>query len=427
LNLLHRVNVLVIAVAATGMIMVAATLLAQTSHASNPGGWTYPCDVSQSGTGYTIGPDLEVDTQGNLHLIWMTGTLASKDSFYAMSTDSGGTWPTTHLIDTEDDSSNASRAVDTDGTVHLAWWDLVGVEANSWLYYVSGVGTTWDAPYALATGDDINEPVIVVANGIIHIVFSYKPTDNFDLYYKRRYVTDTNANWSLTTLISDTGSSSLHANMATDPDGNLHLAWHDQHGSLDDIVYYISGTVGPASTEWSSAIVVSNGITEATAPGIGVGSDNIVHIAFGKKISNYEQYVYYVNFPVDSPPDPVSATLVPGSQVDVSRLVPYYPSPSIALVGTTQVHLIWNGAMSGDLSDRVYYATSDDQGENWSEPVPISPGSVPWAQGFATIASDANLFHVAWQQQESLADHDIYYSRRFPVAWILPFALKTYP
>jgi hypothetical protein len=134
-----------------------------------------------------------------------------------------------------------------------------------------------------------------------------------------------------------------------------------------------------------------------------------------------------VNFPAGSPPDPVSATLLPGSQVDVSRLVPYYPSPSIALIGTTQVHLVWNGAMSGDLSDRVYYSMSDDQGEHWSEPVPISSGSAPWAQGFAAIASDANLLHVAWQRQESTSDHDIDYSRHFPVARVLPLAFKSYP
>jgi hypothetical protein len=424
----RRVNVLMIVVLATGVILTGATMLAQISHAAGSGGWTGPRNLSQSGSGSSIGPDLGVDMQGAVHATWMTGTSPTKDLCYARSTDGGNTWPTCHVIDTGYDSSNGSLAVEADGTAHVAWWDRVGTE--SWLYYSSGTGTAWASPAALQTGGDISEPATAVANGIVHIVFSYKPGPfGSDLYYKRKYVTDTV--WSFTTIISDTGYSSLHPSLDTDPAGDLHLAWHDEVRFPDEtglgIIYYMSGTVGPVSTEWSPAITVSNGITEATAPDVRVGSDYTVHLAFGERISDTEQYVYYVSFPAASPPDPVSATLVPGSQVDVSRLVPYYPSPSIALIGSTQVHLVWNGAASGDMSDRVYYAMSDDQGDHWSDPVAIARGTPSLGQGLATIASDGRVLHLAWQQSKSAAAYDIHYSRHFPFVRILPLGFKNYP
>lgn len=424
----RRVISLMIAILATCVIMVAATLLAQASHASESGRWTTPRDVSQSGNTYSIAPDLVVDTQEDVHLIWMTGTTssASKDLYYAKSTDSGSTWSAKHHINTVDDSSDGSLAVGSDGTAHITWWEKEGTVFK--LYYASGVGAAWGPPtQILQTGGDIWEPRIAVANGIVHIVFSYKPDQpgqhDWDLYYTRKDTT-----WSLPpTIVTDTASDfSRHARIVADPDGNLHLTWHDEDGGLDDIVYYISGTVSPISTIWSRTIKVSNGITEATAPNIAVGSDKTVHIAFGSKIRRDVQYVYYVNFPMGSPPDPISATLVPGSEVDVSQFIPYYPSPSLALRGDTEVHLVWNGAMSGDISDRVYYAISADQGASWSEPIPLS-GDDAWADGFGAIAVDATKVHVAWQQKVSINDHDIYYTRHFPVARFVPLGFKNYP
>jgi len=245
-----------------------------------------------------------------------------------------------------------------------------------------------------------------------------------DVFYSR---SEAGGAWSPATTTVETRASSLNARVAAEPAGDLHVVWEENTSPHQ--IYYISGTVGTTGTLWSMPITVSLGLTQtATTPDIVVGSDDTVHVVFGANVSGqqYVQDIYYASFPVTDA-GIVSATLIPGSRVKVSQLLPTYSSPAVALLGSDQVHVVWNGWKAGDYSDadRIYYAVSEDGGLSWSEPVPVSPRD-GWPDGFPSLAADETFVHVVWQEKVSGMDQDIYYTRRFPVRIPFPLGLKVY-
>ncbi|MGB3905219.1 MAG: hypothetical protein WBB22_09870, partial [Anaerolineae bacterium] len=268
-------------------------------------------------------------------------------------------------------------------------------------------------------------PSVAVAGDNIHVIWTHWLLQAApDIYYSRMPLGGDE--WLTATVIADTGPVSQYARMAVDKNGNLHVVWQENISPTNGILY-VSGTVGISQTTWSSPITVSTGLSvDATSPDIFVGADYMVNTVFGVDVAGQPdtQDVYYARFPV-SDTENISPTSIPGSRVLVHRQLPTFASPSLALSGPDEVHVVWNGVKGTDLWERIYYAMSDDSGASWSQPMAISPDD-DWADGFATIATDGTLVHVAWQQKGLGDDNDIYYSHSLPIFTLFPFVVKDY-
>lgn len=414
----------------TCMVMLAATRLAQAGALPSSGRWTYPREVSHSEGLSSKGPRLALNSMGNPHLIWTENTAGSVGLHYAKSDDLGSVWSYLDPKTTDLVPYDGAMALSAGGTLHACWCEANAPFGLFWLYCTKRSQVGWGTRAKVTdsdTGRDIRQPSIAVTNNLIHLVWSQQPVTGtgstaWDLHYSR---SNNGLNWLPPSKFADTEKASQSAAMASDRHDNLHVVWQESGTPWE--IMYISGTVGIDSTVWSSPITVSVNVdATATDPDIAVGSDDTVHIVFGKRVSDEVQYVYYANFPIDDP-SAVSPIMIPGSLVDVSQLLPKYPSPSIAVTGTGELHVAWNGKMGGDYYDRIYYAMSEDYGASWSDPVAISSNDA-WPDGFATIATDGTLVHVGWQQQEEpLFDQDIYYARDFPVVLMSPLIFKNYP
>ena len=273
----------------------------------------------------------------------------------------------------------------------------------------------------------IDGPDVELTGVWVHAIWSESNpqpggVSKFDVYYSR---SEGGSDWTLPGLAADSKQSSLRARVDSDGNGDLHVVWEENSSPRE--ILYISGTVGMTETVWSLPITLSTGLTEnATAPDIIVGSDDQVHVVFSVDVENQEhvQDVYYAGFEVGDTGS-ISPTLIPGSRVDISQLLPTFASPAVTLFGTDQVHVAWNGLMNADYSDRIYYVVSEDGGLTWSEPVPASPRD-SWPDGFASLAVDDEFVYLVWQEKVSGVDQDIYYTRRFPVRITLPLGLQAY-
>ena len=84
-------------------------------------------------------PSLAVDNNGTVHVAWNDATSHDDsgddyDIFYKKKSHNGN-WATTEIVSTESKSDSywSSLAVDSNGTVHISWWDDEG--GGHWVTY----------------------------------------------------------------------------------------------------------------------------------------------------------------------------------------------------------------------------------------------------------------------------------------------------
>jgi hypothetical protein len=360
---------------------------------------------------------------GALHVIWMQPAGVTFTVYHAGSDDQGSNWTySVPLTPTGDDRGQAAMDVDQYGFAHTVWIEHPG---GFQLWYALLSAESWEEQAMITETSPVTymvAPDVAVTPDSVHTVWSESAGSQLDVFYSRSQ----GGAWSPATTTVATHDTSLNPRVAADPAGNLHIVWEEN--AEPPQIYYISGTVGTEETVWSMPITVSEGLhVTATTPAVVVGSDYMVHVVFGADVENQQdvQDVYYANFPVNDP-GAVSATLIPGSRVKVTGLLPGSASPALALFGDDHVHVAWNGRMGEDYADRIYYAVSVDRGVNWSDPEPASPRDIySWPDGLPSLAADDKFVYLVWQEMVS-ATSQIKCTRRFPIRLSLPLGLKEY-
>ncbi len=420
--MLRRVLFITVFVVAICVLMLSATALAQTGSLTEQVGWMLPKEVSQSGDDASRGPALAVDGSGRLHFLWMDDSTGQAEPYYVRSDDGGSSWTVREVIATSHPSYQGALAVGSDGSAHACWWEESRPQYE--LLYARRYALGWGVQETVViTDSDIQEPTIVDAGDLVHIVWSDKLSSHFDLFYS--WKVESGSTWADPDFVTDTLFSSLRARMTADGDGNLHLVW--QENADPNEIMYISGTVEAGHTTWSVPVTVSEKIDpNATSPQLAVGENGIVHVVFAVDVPGQQdtQDVYYAVFPISDTGE-ISPTLIPGSRVEISQQLPNYASPSVALGEPNDVHVAWNGLLAGDVWDRIYCAVSHDGGTSWSEPLAISENDAH-SDDFPIVATDGTLVHMVWQQQELLQDNDIYYAHTLPLVWHLALGFKEY-
>jgi hypothetical protein len=144
-------------------------------------------------SGYSYSPDMAVDSSGNVHVVWYDNTPGNYEIYYRMSTDKGSTWMTTQRLTRNSGASEfPAIAVDSYGSVHVAWYDNTpGANVGDIFYKKSTDGgltwmtskrLTWD-PY----GDSEMPAVALDSSGNVHVVWYDDTPGNYEIYY-RKYV-----------------------------------------------------------------------------------------------------------------------------------------------------------------------------------------------------------------------------------------------
>jgi hypothetical protein len=422
---LRRTYVLILAVLCSSLVMLVATVVAHAGGPTDVYGWVPQAELSHSGDDASKGPHLAVH-EGRIHVMWADDSHGQLDPYYVRSLDVGNTWSQPERISTGLPSYDSILSVANDGAVHACWWDDVGGTPRKWsVKCARRSGSGWSLqPTVVTTTSDIKGPALAVADGYMHVAWSNKePAQAYDLWYSSKETLG--GTWSEPEIILDTGPGSLYAKMVADGDGNLHLVW--QEDKVYDEVMYISGTVESGHATWHAPITLSQTITPgATSPDIAVGVDGTVHTVFAVDVPGltHWQDLYYLSFPLSNT-EGISPTVIPDTRVFISQQLPNYASPSLFLQQPSTVHVTWNGKKDEDLWDRIYYARSDNGGEDWSVAVPVSRDDA-WADGFPDVVATEETVHVVFQQETPPADNDVYYSRKLPFVSQLMLAMKDY-
>jgi hypothetical protein len=130
-------------------------------------------------------PDLAVDPDGNLHLVWFDEDPSPYDIYYKKSTDSGASWTSAkRLTFALGWSGYPSLASDASGRLHLVW-----EETDGELYYRQSTnsGGTWTAIQRLTwtSGASWEPELIADPSENLHLVWSDDTSSNWEIYYKK--------------------------------------------------------------------------------------------------------------------------------------------------------------------------------------------------------------------------------------------------
>lgn len=110
-------------------------------------------------------PAVDVDDQGNLHVIWSKLSPVSQSTkglFYSKSTDNGATWSDAVQIV---QSNIFETKIITSGSSLVVFWQFAGADSiSTWYQFSLDGGGTWKHPEELADTKDPSGPLVVSGN-----------------------------------------------------------------------------------------------------------------------------------------------------------------------------------------------------------------------------------------------------------------------
>ncbi|MCE7743054.1 MAG: hypothetical protein GOP50_11450 [Candidatus Heimdallarchaeota archaeon] len=268
--------------------------------------WTETELISTGSIDISGDPSIAVDDQGNVYIAWedesddFLSSDVDKDIFFRKWDKSTDIWSTTVLVSTENTASSASNNpsldVDSEGNIHIAWWDstdFLGTDADEDIFYkrwnVSlGSWTSTEVLSSESTGDSIYPSIVVDTQGDAHLTWS-EFSDNYlgsgldgDVVY--RSWRKENESWLAAELVTAGSSAdSSYPNLATDNGQLIDIVWYEQTSDLSsgidmDIFYKQFNTV---TKTWITTELVSTESTEDSAyPTVDVDGFGNFHVAW---------------------------------------------------------------------------------------------------------------------------------------------------
>ncbi|MHA2308351.1 MAG: hypothetical protein ACXABJ_03655 [Candidatus Heimdallarchaeaceae archaeon] len=234
-------------------------------------GWTLTEVVSQESLGFASNPSADVDKKGNVHVTWNDGTdyLGSgtdNDIFYKYWNVVSQSWTVAEVISPESDfdSTYPDLQVDSVGNLHVVWRDIsdyLWAEAGYDIFYKSfkqGTGWTNSEIVSTETNDDSHNPYLAVNDlGQIFVAWTDE-TDlgpngiDTDIFFKVR--DPVLEGWHGFQILTKTSTSDSYApRLELDRYGNLHMVWFDGTDLLssdaDYDLFYSSFGALPVSPE----------------------------------------------------------------------------------------------------------------------------------------------------------------------------------
>ncbi|MBD3255114.1 MAG: hypothetical protein GF383_08465 [Candidatus Lokiarchaeota archaeon] len=290
-------------------------------------------------------PDIVVDSDNNLHVVWQDSTKGSwgggdgdKEIMYANYSASG--WSNATVISDDETGWNTLSsydpviAVDASNNLHVVWEETTNGDwgSDTEIMYVNYTASGWsdatvisDDETAWNTGESIDPDIGVDSNNDLHVVWVDETEGPWGGVYpdwEIMYANYTSSGWSNATVISDgfadiwgwNNDTSVHPDIVVDSDNNLHVVWEDDTegpwggGSSDSEIMYAYYT----NSSWSNATVISDkwgdgeewNTGNSRDPTITIDTSDNIHVVWedytegpwGGGSSDYEiMYAYYTN------------------------------------------------------------------------------------------------------------------------------------
>jgi hypothetical protein len=258
---------------------------------NTPGDWAVYYKKSEDGgttwtsarritwtSGASSYPAIGVDSSDAVHVVWRDDSTGVSEVYYKKSADGGATWSEARRLSwTSGESRAPATAIGPDGAVHVVWRD--DTPGNAEVYYKSSSdgGTTWNASKRLTwnSGESFTSAVGVDLAGVIHVVWFDDTSGNYEVYFKTS--PDGGTNWSANKRITWTSDGSYDPALATDSENEVHFVWNDYTPGNHEVYYGRTGygglALGPAERlTWNSG--------GSWSPKVAIDSSDVIHVVW---------------------------------------------------------------------------------------------------------------------------------------------------
>jgi Tol biopolymer transport system component len=339
-------------------------------HRSGNGLWSSPVSVATNASLFVV--NAVIDKDGNLHAVWNESG-NEYDVYYARWQHTTNSWSAPVNISKDSNWSYLPRLVmDVDGRIIVVWQSSPpGSSARSIRYALRHPNGIWTSPVGI--NDNFGHPYHVEIGtddkGITHLLWLSR---NIMHETKIRYTRQNRGGTWDEAMDLTGGFQGSTLLFQVEGNGTLHMAWSEIHDLEYHLVYRRRDEAGSWSIPWRPLpdwFAVSRMV---------VGPDGLAHFV-GRRLGQ----IYHIQ-------------QQPGGNWHGAQLIGNAPTyPELVVDAAGKAHVIWSGSDSGGYSGDVYYTRQKVDGNGWTAPVNLSPGSDdPRA---ATIAADsAGYAHIAW-------------------------------
>ncbi len=350
-----------------------------------------------SNPGYSIYPDIAVDSANGIHVVWADNTRGNYEIYYRGNTDGGTTWnPIRRLTWNSGYSGDPAIAIDTKDTIHVVWHDDATGDLE--VYYMRSLnrGKDWSWPRRLSwKSKDSGVPAIAIDSALgIHVVWADLAPGNNEIFYIKSL--NGGATWSKVKRLTWTSGSSLYPAITTDPSNYIYVVWNEFIPGNPEVFHRRSATGG---VTWTGAINLSSSGGGSLSPDIAAGSARAVHVVWEDNKHGGSGEIFHRR----SSNRGITWTVAKRLTWTIGRS----SRPAIAADSADSVHVVWEDVTSG-LAE-VHYKRSTNASSTWSlgERLTWSPGDS--LTPALTTDSNKNI-HVVWAG-EYPGNYEIFYKK----------------
>ena len=258
---------------------------------------------------------------------------------------------------------------------------------------------SWSDPVNLSQSGSASDPVVMVdSDGLIHILWK-------DEFAGLVYAFGEGTEWSIPTPVVLPAEEAIPFLIA-DLDGNFHALWRD----IENRLFYSRGTASafPSSANWSPSALISDSVLDFE---VALDENGDLHLVYVNPVETETSPggVYYQRL-VNGTSDWLTPNLLYDS--------PYFRSLDLANSNVditttreeedTRIFVAWDNRPR----ERVYLATSDDNGQTWSNPEEIDqpkPGIVGSGPSNILVYAEGAEVMLLWRVGEQESNCNQYY------------------
>jgi hypothetical protein len=303
--------------------------------------WSKPVKVCNM-KGLGTGPDIGVETNGAIDIVWSDITFGDKtpDIYFSRSTDQGTTWSQPlNVSHNPGASSEPAIAVGPDNSINLVWQDDMAGDQSPDIYYAcsNDGGKTWSKGINVSKtpGASTDPAIDVGADSAVHVAWVDTSSGETrpDVYYDRY----SNGSWATPEDVTNTPHKSSYPAIACGPRSAVNLCWSDNSAKQNaaDVWCIVAGRRG----HFGKPVNISSSAGVSSQPA--VAADKIGHVAivWSDTTSGANQPDIYARVSNDG-----AVTFAPVS--DISNTSGQSVHPDVSLCGT-HMFVAWEEIAAG--------------------------------------------------------------------------------
>ncbi len=351
-------------------------------------------------------PSTAIDSNDNLHVVWKDNkynlSSSSYEIYYKKLNNIGDSLTNDiRLTFNPSNSENPKIAVDTNNNLHLLW-----VEGTSSLYYKklnsNGVSISPDIPVTNSYypyNSLLDHDLVIDSGNNIHIVWR---GSSGAIYYKKLNNNGINLTSELT--IAAYNNNYRRPSIDADSIGNIHLTYL-QPGSWNIANAILYKKLDNNGNNLTGEIATTYSWTESfDEPQIVADSNGNLHISY---------YRYYT-CGSSTCFDVVYQKLTSNGGVVYSNYLGSGSNPSIAIDNNNNAHIVFNsvaGFMPNPINSEIKYAKVNSSGSVLVSDKRLTYDTSPSDVADVAVDSENNI-HIVWQDSRDI-NNEIYYKRSF--------------